>query len=151
MTTLCCCETVDSTPRPCDPHVGSEGNRRASRSPIAGPLGNVAPVATGCGAEGTGAVPVVCTLDQDDLASQIVGWGRLLTGVRSRRTLSEGGLRLELEGVDAGALAAMAAAEQECCPFFAFSITVDGRGIGLEVRAPADASDVVTGLFGRPD
>lgn len=45
----------------------------------------------------------------------------------------------------------MAAAEQDCCRFFAFSVTVDSRGLALEVRAPADADDVVTTLFGRPD
>ena len=41
-------------------------------------------------------------------------------------------------------------AEQGCCTFFAFAITIDDRGIALEVRAPADAADLVTAVFGAP-
>ena len=32
--------------------------------------------------------------------------------------------------------------------FFAFTITVDQRGTALEVRAPVDAVDLVTAVFG---
>ena len=44
----------------------------------------------------------------------------------------------------------LAAAEQDCCRFFGFAITVDDRGVALEVRAPHDALDVVHALFGVP-
>ena len=33
----------------------------------------------------------------------------------------------------------LVAAEQDCCQFLRFAITVDTRGVGLEVRGPADA------------
>ncbi len=36
----------------------------------------------------------------------------------------------------------------DCCAFFSFAITVDGRGLALEIRAPADAEDLVVALFG---
>jgi hypothetical protein len=42
----------------------------------------------------------------------------------------------------------LTAAEQDCCQFFAFAITVDTRGIALEVTAPADAAPIVDPLFG---
>ena len=42
----------------------------------------------------------------------------------------------------------LTAAEQDCCQFLTFAITVDTRGIGLEVTAPADALPIVQSLFG---
>jgi len=42
----------------------------------------------------------------------------------------------------------LAAAEQDCCQFIDFAITVDARGIALEIRAPADALPIVHSLFG---
>ncbi|MFM2071566.1 MAG: hypothetical protein RLZZ623_1829, partial [Actinomycetota bacterium] len=44
----------------------------------------------------------------------------------------------------------LVAAEQHCCQFFTFAITVDGRGVGLEVRCPAAALPVLESLFGLP-
>jgi hypothetical protein len=45
-------------------------------------------------------------------------------------------------------VARLVAAEQACCAFFAFAITVDDRGPALEVQAPDDATEIVTALFG---
>ena len=45
-------------------------------------------------------------------------------------------------------LVRLARAEQGCCGFLAFTITIDHRGIALEVRAPAGAEDVVIAMFG---
>ena len=45
-------------------------------------------------------------------------------------------------------LVRLAHAEQGCCGFLAFTITIDHRGIALEVRAPAGAEDVVIAMFG---
>jgi hypothetical protein len=50
--------------------------------------------------------------------------------------------------VDLGQLARLIGAEQRCCAFFTFTLTVDATGIALEVRAPELAADMVTGLFG---
>ena len=45
-------------------------------------------------------------------------------------------------------------AEHDCCQFFTFAITIDTRGIALEVCAPDDAPDdaasVLHALFGAP-
>jgi hypothetical protein len=45
-------------------------------------------------------------------------------------------------------VAHLATAEQSCCRFFAFAVTIDQRGFGLEVRAPDDALPIVQALFG---
>lgn len=39
-------------------------------------------------------------------------------------------------------------AEQACCMFFRFVVTVDDRGAALEVTAPAAAPEIVHSLFG---
>jgi hypothetical protein len=39
-------------------------------------------------------------------------------------------------------------AEQACCAFFNFTISVDTRGTALEVRAPREALDLVSTVFG---
>ena len=44
----------------------------------------------------------------------------------------------------------LVAAEQDCCQFFRFAITVDTRGVALEVRAPEDALSIVESMFGSP-
>ena len=48
------------------------------------------------------------------------------------------------------ALMSLVAAKQACCQFFRFAITIDARGIALDVRAPAEALAVVTAMFGEP-
>jgi len=42
----------------------------------------------------------------------------------------------------------LVAAEQQCCRFFGFAITIDERGLALEVRAPSEPQPIVTALFG---
>ena len=63
----------------------------------------------------------------------------------------DGGIRLEFpRGIDVAKLARLVEAEQDCCRFFAFSITVGQRGVALEVRAGDEAIDVARALFGVP-
>jgi MerR family copper efflux transcriptional regulator len=94
--------------------------------------------------------PVACTLQPDSLAGRIEDWHRLL-GFVAGRSRTDGGVRLELAShAPVDDVARLAIAEQECCAFFSFSLTVDGRGVGLEVRAPDDALPIVHALFGSP-
>ena len=48
------------------------------------------------------------------------------------------------------ALMSLVAAKQACCQFFRFVITVDTRGVALEVGAPEDARSIVEAMFGAP-
>ncbi|MFE5480942.1 hypothetical protein [Streptomyces sp. NPDC056527] len=45
-------------------------------------------------------------------------------------------------------VAELAAAEQQCCPFFDFRLHLDGSRLHLEVRAPVDGSSLLIDLFG---
>ena len=97
-------------------------------------------------------VSIACTLGAGEVSDRLAAWDRIKACATSRRLrLPSGGVRLEFEpGVDIGELAALVVAEQACCAFFQFAVTVDGRGVGLEVDAPAEAMDLVAGLFGMP-
>jgi MerR family copper efflux transcriptional regulator len=102
-----------------------------------------------CAVEG---VDIACTLDAVDLPTRLRAWAGVLDRATARTQLDDGGLRVALpDDVDPAALAALVAAEQRCCAFFAFAITVDGRGLALEVRAPAEAAALVAELFGAAD
>ena len=83
-----------------------------------------------------------CTLEAGDLPGRLQEW-RHLTAHVTGRTPVDGGIGLHLDaGTPLGDLAGLLAAEQSCCSFFAFALTVDARGAALEVRAPAEALDL---------
>ena len=97
-----------------------------------------------------GVVPIACTLGSQSMRGRLDEWQRLLAHV-VRRDPIDGGLRATFgPGTPLDELMRLAAAEQDCCQFFRFSITVDTRGIALEVRSPDDATPVLQSLFGTP-
>ncbi len=92
--------------------------------------------------------PVACTLGATEMPGRVEEWQELLAHVTGREAI-DGGVRLRLAATTPlERLARLCAAEHACCGFFAFALTFDGRGPGLDVRAPADAQAVVTSLFG---
>jgi hypothetical protein len=96
------------------------------------------------------AIPIACTLDPQALPGRLEKWRAILDQATSRTARPDGMLRIELAGdVPLGHLADLVAAEQRCCAFLSFAITVDHRGLGLEVDAPADAQQAVAALFGE--
>jgi hypothetical protein len=88
---------------------------------------------------------VACSLPGEDRADRAAAWREELQD--AARTTIPGGLRLTLPAGRSAAVAALAAAEQDCCPFFDFALRFDHPDIHLEVRAPADAADLLTSLF----
>ncbi len=96
-------------------------------------------------------VPIACSLAPGDQAARLDEWSQILVSASRRLPLPSGGVRVELaDDVDVAALAELVAGEHACCAFFEFAITVDQRGVGLEVDAPADARELIVGLFGEP-
>jgi MerR family transcriptional regulator, copper efflux regulator len=94
---------------------------------------------------------IACTLAPAGLPGRLADWQALLDRARTRTRAADGCLRVELDDeTPLDELTRLVAAEQQCCEFFAFSITIDRRGIALEVRAPDGATDIVTSLFGAP-
>jgi len=84
------------------------------------------------------------------MRSRLDEWQRLLEHVEHREPI-ENGLRATFgSATPLDELMRLAAAEQDCCQFFTFAITIDSRGVALEVRAPQDALPVLHSLFGRP-
>lgn len=93
-------------------------------------------------------VAIACTLDAGALRGQLADWQRLLSHVASRDPV-EGGIRATFAGsVPTDELIRLVAAEQDCCQFLRFAITVDTRGVALEVRAANDAQSIVHAMFG---
>ena len=102
-------------------------------------------------------VHIACTLDAGRMTDRLAAWNRLLADKSDlmesalTRTAIPGGVRLEFtDGADVNEIARLSVAEQDCCRFFSFALTVDDRGIGLEVHVPDDAQTVVAALFGVP-
>jgi DNA-binding transcriptional MerR regulator len=91
---------------------------------------------------------IACTLDHREMGDRIAEWQAALEGVE-RREAVEGGIRVTF-GADAdlGEIVRLARDEWACCSFFAFTVTVDDRGSALEIRAPVDARELITAIFG---
>jgi len=93
---------------------------------------------------------VACTLSVGSVKGRLDDWRTLLAHVERREQIDDG-IRLLFRGsLPPSELIGLVAAEQDCCQFFDFAITVDARGIALEVRAPRDAQAIVESLFGVP-
>jgi DNA-binding transcriptional MerR regulator len=89
-----------------------------------------------------------CTLEPGRMVDRLDHWHALLAHVERRRRLDDG-VRLEFPSdVSLAELVGLVATEHDCCRFFAFAVTVDARGVGLEVRSSAEALPVVHALFG---
>lgn len=92
--------------------------------------------------------PIACTLTAASMKGRLDDWQELLGHVERRERIDDGIRSVFTESVPTSELIRLVAAEQDCCQFFCFSITVDARGIALEVRAPQDAQLVVQSMFG---
>ena len=89
-----------------------------------------------------------CTLESGRVVDRLDQWYAVLAHVGHRRPLDDG-VRLEFtSGVSPTELVGLVAAEHDCCRFLAFAVTVDARGVGLEVRSSAEARPLVHALFG---
>ena len=127
---------------PCDDRCGCVADA---------PTGEVRPQSISLGSKdaSTATVPVIaCTLEADSMGGRLDEWRRLLTHVSRREPLDDGVRAVFGRTTPLDELMLLTAAEQNCCQFFDFAITVDRRGIALEVRAPVDALPIVYSLFG---
>lgn len=135
---------------PCDDSCGcttTEPDRRtASQSDRPG----CACTGTAIGEEPETSDPTVaCSLGATDIGARLAEWQEVLRDVVARRAIP-GGVRLGF-GPQATVteIGRLAAAEHGCCPFLSFAITVDERGVGLEVTAPPDGRALLHEVFGE--
>jgi MerR family transcriptional regulator, copper efflux regulator len=93
---------------------------------------------------------IACTLSAGSMKGRIADWQSLLAHVELRERI-DGGVRSSFAAsVPIADLMRLVAAEQDCCQFFRFAITVDTRGVALEVRATENARSIVESMFGAP-
>ncbi len=93
---------------------------------------------------------IACTLSAGSMRGRLDDWQALLAHVIRREAIGGGVRSVFGPAVPLDDLMRLVAAEQDCCQFFQFAITVDTRGVALEVRAPSDAMPIVTAMFGAP-
>lgn len=107
------------------------------------------PVDDPCNEDCSSITAIACTLDADAMPGRLDDWRALLSHAVDRSRTDNGTRRVVFDDrIDIAQLACVVAAEQRCCAFFAFAITIDHRGVALEVDAPRDADEIVTALFG---
>jgi DNA-binding transcriptional MerR regulator len=93
---------------------------------------------------------IACTLSAGSMKRRIADWQSLLAHVEHREPIDDGVRSVFAASAPIGEVMKLVAAEQDCCQFFRFAITVDTRGVALEVRAPGDAIEIVEAMFGTP-
>ncbi len=93
---------------------------------------------------------IACTLAAGSMKGRLADWQALLAHVDRREPRADGVRCVFAASVPADQLIRLVTAEQDCCQFFRFAITVDTRGIALEVGAPDEAHAVVEAMFGAP-
>ncbi|MET8590430.1 MerR family transcriptional regulator [Streptomyces sp. NPDC005078] len=130
----------------CDPECGFLGPpAKAAAQPVDVLLAPSRQAATE-ERESWSTAPVACSLTGGAFSERTDQWHQVLDGA-NRRNIDDG-IRLTLPAERAGAVAELAASEQQCCSFFDFRIHLDGHRLHLEVRAPADGAELLTDLFG---
>ena len=128
---------------PCDDNCGCVTNTAEATNPQLVMLG------TKPGRADT-AVPIACSLGSQSMRGRRDEWQCLLEHVERCEPINDGLRATFGPATPLGELIRLAAAEQDCCQFFTFAITIDSRGVALEVSAPHDALPVLHSLFGNP-
>ena len=99
-------------------------------------------------ASGSDDPPIACALGPGRVGDRVADWQAALAEATTREKIA-GGVRARFPAeVDVASLAALAAAEQDCCRWFTFGLTIDGRGVALDITGPTDAQPVIDALVG---
>jgi hypothetical protein len=90
---------------------------------------------------------IACTLQPDELPGRLAQWQHLAEHVVERVNTREG-IRVRFDrDVSAAEVADLAAKEQGCCSFFAFTLRIAAEGTVLEISAPDRAQEFVGAFF----
>lgn len=95
--------------------------------------------------------PIVCTLDADggDLTRRLADWRAVLGQATGREAIDDGVAVLFAHDVARTAeLARLLAAEYSCCSFASYQLTIDARGVRMEIHTPPEARDALAAVFG---
>jgi DNA-binding transcriptional MerR regulator len=106
-------------------------------------------------ASGEAALSCDLVADGGDVHDRIGVWQQALGRVERRDPLPDTphgvALRFPFDVHLAGTLGRLAAAEYRCCSFGSYTLVVDGTGLRLEIRIPAEAADTMAAVVGVPD
>lgn len=127
---------------PCDDTCGCTADDGSASPPRENTMGALTERPTGSGH------PIACSLPPEQTQGRMAAWQALLSGHRGREGI-DGGIRVSFPGgVDVGTLAALCAAEQTCCNFFTFALTIEADGVTLDITGPDEAAEVIEAFVG---
>ena len=95
------------------------------------------------------AAPIACTLTPADLAAQVGRWARLAARAMTGRAETADGLRIAFRPVPGAEeeLRSLAAVEQECCSWAAWTVETDDEQIVLAVHSTGEGVAALHGMF----
>jgi MerR family copper efflux transcriptional regulator len=93
----------------------------------------------------TGPAPIACSLGSGDYTARVQEWRDLLAD--APRADVDGGVRATLPTSVLARTAALAAAEQGCCAFYAIRIDLHGSTFDLTITAPPEAAYMLADLL----
>lgn len=92
-------------------------------------------------------IEVACTLTAGEIPDRVAAWKNVVAGVASRDPIADGFRLVLADDAPIGEIVELARAEQKCCAFFSFALTIDSRGVALEITAPEEAAGLIEELF----
>ncbi|HYW24992.1 MAG TPA: MerR family transcriptional regulator [Terriglobales bacterium] len=94
--------------------------------------------------------PIVCTLSEEERRGRGAEWRAALAAATAREE-TPAGVRLRFQrSVAVGALADLAAAENDCCRWAAFTITIGHDDVTMEVTGAAAAREAIVRMYRPP-
>ena len=95
-------------------------------------------------------LPIACTLALDKVDGRIGQWRALAEGATGTVSV-DGGARLIFDRwVDLAPITELLAAEQDCCRFFTFGLTITATEVLVDITGPAAAEPLIAILLGGP-
>ena len=97
--------------------------------------------------------PVACSLDGPGMADRLAEFRELFADALVGRDRTTEGIRFRFRASEAieSRVRDLARRENECCPFFTFTITVAGGEVLWDASVPADARPVLDDLYRLPE
>jgi hypothetical protein len=91
--------------------------------------------------------PIACSLSAEGQSERRSEAAALMERALVARESLDDGVRLRLRRDSERELGDLVRREQECCPFFRFSLREEGDELVLDATAPAEARDLLDELF----
>ena len=93
-------------------------------------------------------IPIACTLSADRVDGRVGEW-RALVALAEQRERTTEGVRLTLpRSANLQFVVGLLEAEQRCCRFFTFTLTITNVCVVVEISVPADARSILDEIVG---